>query len=953
MAEHETEPALKRRCLPQPVSKHTIFLSHSGNEKAFAEQLCEDLKRMNHYPFFDQDSDSLPKGDRFPSLIFSAVEQCLLAVVVLSEGYLSSKWPMLELSTFVKSMKGGNPNLKLFPVFYKLSPSDITEKKVKKTWTKSWKTLVLEGKVSAEEISSWSDAVLELRAFNGLEFSKLYGTSEVKYRAAVVEEICNNVPPLMKYKTDDIRGCDRLCEITSRMFEEGTSEEIICREGCYYLGLYGLGGVGKTTLCKAMCSYFQKEYGSRVCYVELPSDAEERSAERDRISRLKSVIQGLTGCDTRIVDRIHSESQGLECLQSRLRGQPPVFLAVDNVGDSECSRDEARGLVKTVFATGSKVMVTSRSRAILKSILHEEKYCKPISRLERHEARELFLSVAAPKKLSCPLLPFEDEIVKACLEECQFEEVGYATRQYHPLVVRALGSYFHDVDEDNILNWKKHIYISVENKLQGCRETKQVNNILGLNYSSLLESEKLVFLDVALLLNVSFTNSLRLYWDYVEDMVGSRLEVKDYEWRVSFIATLHGISPVCAERKLKELQQKSLIYEASPTLGLHDLYMEFAQSLVMREGSREKEWWVHSKNWAVGMNFGVIKRMTFGIMHRFCLDGGEAKIFHNPKQLQLCEKLECLTMVDCRAPQNFSLDLGGLESLRMLILNDVAGMVEIVCNWKGDGDEGCLRELRIVQLYGENLKRIPFVSECYNLRSLSIKVRDVELVDFIHSVESKIFEKLKALEVLSLCYFSIEPRKMQVLEVSFDDTTYKGNLLTTTSLDVSLLGGLPMLSTLSFHLCDSLEVQGLDQLSELRRLELRSSGCNLEGVDQLSQLTTLHLGWCKYLCKVPNLDVLPNLREVCVTGCCSLEDSTCPWENYEKIKHPVVSTKHQCHQPFCNQTGCKVCLDRHRRSGVTCEMQVFCEICDHLKNNPAGCMWYHDYWGCIVCELML
>ena len=98
-------------------------------------------------------------------------------------------------------------------------------------------------------------------------------------------------------------------QITSRMFEEGTSEEIICREGCYYLGLYGLGGVGKTTLCKAMCSYFQKEYGSRVCYVELPSDAEERSAERDRISRLKSVIQGLTGCNTRIVDRIHSESQ--------------------------------------------------------------------------------------------------------------------------------------------------------------------------------------------------------------------------------------------------------------------------------------------------------------------------------------------------------------------------------------------------------------------------------------------------------------------------------------------------------------------------------------------------------------------------------------------------------------------------------------------------------------------
>lgn len=34
------------------------------------------------------------------------------------------------------------------------------------------------------------------------------------------------------------------------------------------LGLYGLGGMGKTLLCKALCSHFRKEYAGRVCHVE-------------------------------------------------------------------------------------------------------------------------------------------------------------------------------------------------------------------------------------------------------------------------------------------------------------------------------------------------------------------------------------------------------------------------------------------------------------------------------------------------------------------------------------------------------------------------------------------------------------------------------------------------------------------------------------------------------------
>ena len=82
-----------------------MFLSHSGAQKDFVEQLCVDLQRWDRYPFFDKLRSSLPIGERFPKRIFDAIEQCPVGVVVLSEEFFMSKWPMLELHAMVKKHK--------------------------------------------------------------------------------------------------------------------------------------------------------------------------------------------------------------------------------------------------------------------------------------------------------------------------------------------------------------------------------------------------------------------------------------------------------------------------------------------------------------------------------------------------------------------------------------------------------------------------------------------------------------------------------------------------------------------------------------------------------------------------------------------------------------------------------------------------------------------------------
>lgn len=137
------------------------------------------FENASQFPFFDQNSDSLPKGEKFTSLILKAAEQCSLAVIVLSKEFITSKWSMLELSTFVQFKKTGNPDMILLPLFYKLLPSDLYEERVKSEWMENWKKLV--GRDTRTSVKLWRDAVSELRSTNYLRFQQ-YGQSEVRFR---------------------------------------------------------------------------------------------------------------------------------------------------------------------------------------------------------------------------------------------------------------------------------------------------------------------------------------------------------------------------------------------------------------------------------------------------------------------------------------------------------------------------------------------------------------------------------------------------------------------------------------------------------------------------------------------------------------------------------------------------------------------------------------------------
>lgn len=52
------------------------------------------------------------------------------------------------------------------------------------------------------------------------------------------------------------------------------------RQGPQCVGLYGMGGLGKTTICNALCAYFGPDFNHKVCHLEFESNDTDRKESK-------------------------------------------------------------------------------------------------------------------------------------------------------------------------------------------------------------------------------------------------------------------------------------------------------------------------------------------------------------------------------------------------------------------------------------------------------------------------------------------------------------------------------------------------------------------------------------------------------------------------------------------------------------------------------------------------
>jgi energy-coupling factor transporter ATP-binding protein EcfA2 len=288
------------------------------------------------------------------------------------------------------------------------------------------------------------------------------------------------------------------------------------------VGLVGMAGIGKTTLCKKFYHLFHNEY-DKSSFLE---DVKSKDNIDDVIKQLLHDLCGKRLCKDENVNQ-NDLDQIKQCMISE-----KVLVVVDDVGKTENLTSLQLLIDKaTKNATSkSRVLVNCRNWQILKSHVSEDGKVVMKS-LKEEQARELFMFHAFGNANHVPTKDFKDicmKFIKAC---------GGL-----PLSLKVLGSFLCNIKELEM--WEGAL-----NKLKsgqsfiGGNDNEELWSLLKISYDTLDKQHQNMFLDIACFFGGLKINTICRAWsgDYLHPKFG--LQILQHrsliEWTEGGILYIH------------------------------------------------------------------------------------------------------------------------------------------------------------------------------------------------------------------------------------------------------------------------------------------------------------------------------------------------------------------------------------------------------------------------------
>ncbi|KAG4181512.1 hypothetical protein ERO13_A10G232601v2 [Gossypium hirsutum] len=466
--------------IPEPLSpasasstrlKHQVFLSFKGEDTRlnFTAHLLKALKDTGMNVFFDE--ETLEKGEQLSQALSRAIAASNLSIIVLSVDYASSKSCLAELSDIMRR-KDTQGHIVL-PIFYHVNPSDV--RNLGGSFKKSFNG---HGSNRLPQVQRWKTAFAEVGKLKGwhTEGGK-FDRPETEYIKDIVEYVIKKLMSgKFKSTSAELVGIDDQKQTILRLIEQEDSRLI---------GLWGQGGIGKTTLSDVIYNEISHNFENTCFLLNVREKLKKQGMESLRNQLLSELLNQAIHVDT--------PSIGSTLIQERLNNKR-VLVVLDDVNDS----DQIDCFGVKHFGDGSKIIVTSRDRQVLKNggvdKIHE------VKKLNDNDSLQLF-STFAFKQLN-PAADFRDLSNKF---------VEYAQRKYdQPKISHILRSSYDDLDEV-----EKNIFLDIAIFFKGTLK-KDVEEILSCCYKGAVCGISNL-IDKCLLDNTSYNGWICMH-DMLEEM---------------------------------------------------------------------------------------------------------------------------------------------------------------------------------------------------------------------------------------------------------------------------------------------------------------------------------------------------------------------------------------------------------------------------------------------------
>ncbi|KAI9114802.1 hypothetical protein K1719_014500 [Acacia pycnantha] len=324
-----------------PECKYDVFLSFAGKDTRlnFTGHLYEAFDGRGITCF--RDDVALQRGEDINNL-FQAIEDSLCAVVVISKNYAKSTWCLDELQKILRCRK--KLGRRVFPIFYNVDPADVRHQR--KSFGKAFAKHEEKFKENTTKVQSWRTALSKISNFSGW-------VTRDKPEAELIKDIVANVSTYLRSKLLEFSYDDNLVGIESRVRDMEAILEIGLddKRG---VGIWGMGGVGKTTLARVV---YKKISGMfEVCCFIL--NVRDTLQKQGLVFLQEKLLSNLKIKDMKISDHVEGE----EMIRKHLSNKK-VLLILDDVDDMRQLKNLAGS--PDWFGKGSRILITTRDSRML------------------------------------------------------------------------------------------------------------------------------------------------------------------------------------------------------------------------------------------------------------------------------------------------------------------------------------------------------------------------------------------------------------------------------------------------------------------------------------------------------------------------------------------------------------------------------------------------------------
>ncbi|CAI0452328.1 unnamed protein product, partial [Linum tenue] len=814
-----------QRDMESSAGDYEVFLSFRGPDvrNGFADHLYTSLARAKIRTFMDE--EELQKGEGIAPSLVRAIPESKIYIPILSERYASSKWCLLELAQMVDCWKQGKGHL-ILPIFYLVKPRDVRHQEG--PYHQAFEQHA--HKHSPQTVKEWKEALREVGQLKG------WHVTESRGEGAIVDEVLSKVESHLRSMyalvTDELVGIDTPMEEVMKLLNLESSKERVI------VGIHGMGGLGKTTLSKAVYNEICAQF-DRCCYLE---DAREVLAKSDGVVSLQNkVISTILEGDY----HVQNASEGINMIKNRVC-KHKLLLVVDDI-DDKFEFNKILGKLGD-FSSGSRFILTTRYTRILDFISDCRLY-EP-----RELSRDLSLQLFSKHAFGMNNPPEEDAGISK-------EFVKVATGL--PLALKVIGS---------LLYRRKRKFW--EEKLKELQSIPSSENMLQerlkVSYTDLSHNEKQIFLDIACF------------------FAGSHKDIPYYMWSGCDFYPESGITNLI-HRSLLKLDERNQFW-------MHDLIKDLGRAIV-REDVRNP--YNRSRIWSTDDALDMLRieegservevvriDVKFSDDHDRLLTSKKFEKLSGLRYLevryglmmgdfsQILPNLCCLRLYNCRSiPTNVN--------TKQLSVLDLEGS-SVMDDWKGWSGIKATSKLKAINIANCLLTKSPDLSTCTSLEYINFmgsftvdgqfsigKFKNLETlilkgIDITTLIIGGGMENLPSLETLSFgSAHCMEiprlPASLKRLSISY-------------SSRVPNLAELKELESLSYLWADNPWIPGdLWRLPNLKELTLRHSrfdGPLLQAAAAAlpTSLTRLLVESCPQLNELPSLVNLCNLTRLVLSG---------------------------------------------------------------------------------------